>query len=286
MDYTSEQARILVQALPYIQQYAGKMIVIKYGGNAMVDEDLKRSVVRDVVLMHFVGMKPILVHGGGPEISAVMKKIGKEPTFVNGLRVTDAETMEIVEMVLAGKTNKGIVSIINNLGGRAVGLSGKDANLIVAEKAATEVDLGFVGQVAHINAQILIDLLDHGYIPVISSVAIGPNGESFNVNADHIAGEIASDVSAGKLMMMTDVAGIYGDFDDKSTLISELSVQDAQKMIASKKIDEGMIPKVEACITALEGGVERTHIIDGTMPHSLLMEIFTDTGIGTMIVRG
>ena len=251
MDYTSEQANILVQALPYIQQYSGKIIVIKYGGSAMVDEHLKKSVVRDVVLMHYVGMKPILVHGGGPEISAVMKKIGKEPTFVNGLRVTDAETMEIVEMVLAGKTNKGIVSIINNLGGRAVGLSGKDANLIVAEKADGDVDLGFVGEVAHINSQILLDLLEHGYIPVISSVAIGPDGQSFNVNADHIAGEIASEVSAGKLMMMTDVAGIYGDFEDKSTLISELKVQDAQKMIASKKIDKGMIPKVEACMTCL-----------------------------------
>ena len=285
MSYTSEEANILVQALPYIQRYYGKTIVIKYGGNAMVDEDLKRSVCRDVVLMHFVGMKPILVHGGGPEISAVMKKVGKEPTFVNGLRVTDAETMEIVEMVLAGKTNKGIVSIINNLGGKAVGLSGKDANLIVAEKTQGSVDLGFVGKVSSINPAILTDLLEHGYIPVISSVAIGPQGESLNVNADHIAGEIAAEVKAAKLMMMTDVAGIYSDFSDKSTFISELSVADARKMIESKRIDEGMIPKVEACVTALAGAVERTHIIDGTMPHSLLMEVFTDTGIGTMIVR-
>jgi len=284
MNYTSEQASILVQALPYIQKYSGRIIVIKYGGNAMVDEHLKRSVVRDVVLMRYVGMKPILVHGGGPEISAVMQKIGKEPTFVDGLRVTDAETMEIVEMVLAGKTNKGIVSIINNLGGHAVGLSGKDANLIVAEKAEGDVDLGFVGQVAHINPRILLDLLEHGYIPVISSVAIGPGGESFNVNADHIAGEIASEVRAAKLMMMTDVTGIYQDFENKSGLISELSVDDARKMIEHKKISSGMIPKVEACITALAGGVERTHIIDGTTPHSLLMEVFTDTGIGTMIV--
>ncbi len=284
MNYTSEQAGILVQALPYIQKYSGKTIVIKYGGNAMVDEDLKRSVVRDVVLMHYVGMKPILVHGGGPEISAVMQKLGKQPTFVDGLRVTDAETMEIVEMVLAGKTNKGIVSIINNLGGHAVGLSGKDANLIVAEKAEGDVDLGFVGQVAHINPRILVDLLEHGYIPVISSVAIGPNGESFNVNADHIAGEIASEVGATKLMMMTDVRGVYEDFDNKSGLISELRVDDARQMIEHKKISTGMIPKVEACITALAGSVERTHIIDGTMAHSLLMEVFTDTGIGTMIV--
>jgi len=282
--YTSEEANILVQALPYIQRYYGKVMVIKYGGNAMVDEELKRSVCRDIVLMHYVGMKPILVHGGGPEISALMHKIGKEPEFVNGLRVTDAETMEIVEMVLAGKTNKGIVSIINNLGARAVGLSGKDANLIVANKAEGTIDLGYVGEVVKINPEILLDLLDHGYIPVVSSVAIGPNGESFNVNADHIAGELAAAVKAVKLIMMTDVPGIYRDLSDKSSLIQELSVSEARKMIESKQIDKGMIPKVEACITALAACVERAHIIDGTAPHSLLVEIFTDTGIGTMIV--
>ena len=284
MNYTSEEANILVQALPYIQKYYGKTIVIKYGGSAMIDDELKLSVARDVVLMHYVGMKPILVHGGGPEISAIMRKLGKEPEFVDGKRVTDAETMEIVEMVLAGKTNKGIVSIINNLGGKAVGLSGKDANLIVAEKADGEVDLGFVGKVSKINPLILTDLLEHSYIPVVSSVAIGPHGESFNVNADHIAGEIAAEVNATKLIMMTDVPGIYADFADKSTFISELKISDAKKMIKSRQIDQGMIPKVEACMTALAGGVERAHIIDGTMSHSLLMEIFTDTGIGTMIV--
>lgn len=284
MNYTSEQAEILVHALPYIQKYYGKTIVIKYGGNAMIDDDLKVGVIRDVVLMHYVGMKPILVHGGGPEISAVMEKFGKEPEFIGGKRVTDAETMEIVEMVLAGKTNKGIVSIINQLGGKAVGLSGKDANLIVAEKAEAEVDLGFVGKVAEINPEILNDLLEHNYIPVISSVAIGPHGESYNVNADHIAGEIAAEVQATKLIMMTDVPGIYSDFSDKSTFISELKVSEAKKMIQTRQIDKGMIPKVEACMTALSGAVERTHIVDGTMPHSLLMEIFTDTGIGTMIV--
>ncbi len=284
MNYTSEEANILVQALPYIQKYYGKTIVIKYGGSAMIDDELKLSVVRDVVLMHYVGMKPILVHGGGPEISAIMRKLGKEPEFVDGKRVTDAETMEIVEMVLAGKTNKGIVSIINNLGGKAVGLSGKDANLIVAEKADGEVDLGFVGKVSKINPLILTDLLEHSYIPVVSSVAIGPHGESFNVNADHIAGEIAAEVNATKLIMMTDVPGIYADFADKSTFISELKISDAKKMIKTRQIHKGMIPKVEACMTALAGGVERAHIIDGTMSHSLLMEIFTDTGIGTMIV--
>lgn len=285
MTYTSEEANILVQALPYIQRYRGRMIVVKYGGNAMVDDDLKQSVVRDVVLMHYVGMKPILVHGGGPEISAVMKKVGKEPTFVDGLRVTDAETMEIVEMVLAGKTNKGIVSIVNSMGARGVGLSGKDANLIVAERAEGDVDLGFVGKVVQINTGILTDLLEHGYIPVVSSVAIGSGGESLNVNADHIAGDIAAGVRAAKLMMMTDVPGIYEDFSDKSTFISELTVATARQMILDRKIDRGMVPKVEACIAALAGGVERAHIIDGTMPHSLLMETFTDTGIGTMIVQ-
>ncbi|MGQ9455963.1 MAG: acetylglutamate kinase [Armatimonadota bacterium] len=284
MSYTIEEANILVQALPYIQRYYGKIMVVKYGGKAMVNEELKQSVCRDIVLMHYVGMKPILVHGGGPEISALMEKIGKKPEFVHGLRVTDAETMEIVEMVLAGKTNKGIVSIINKLGGKAVGLSGKDANLIVAAKAEGAVDLGYVGQVAKINPGVLEDLLDHGYIPVVSSVAIGPKGESFNVNADHIAGEIAAAVKAAKLIMMTDVTGIYRDISDKSTLITELTVSEAKEIIESGQIDEGMIPKVEACITALKSSVERAHIIDGTVPHSLLVEVFTDTGIGTMIV--
>jgi len=283
VSYSSEQAKILVQALPYIQRYCGKTIVIKYGGNAMQDEEIKRSVLRDVVLLRFVGMNPVLVHGGGPEISEMMKKVGKEPKFVGGLRVTDAETMEIVEMALSGKTNKSIVSIINTLGGLAVGLSGKDANLIVAEKYESEADLGFVGRVKQINAGILESLVRDGYIPVISSVAIGENGESFNVNADHSAGTIAAVLKAAKLIMMTDVKGIFDDKDDPSTLRSVLSADEAAEMIRSGKVDKGMIPKVEACIEALEGGVERAHIIDGTLPHALLMEIFTDTGIGTMI---
>lgn len=283
MNYTSEQADILIHALPYIQRYYGKTMVIKYGGNAMTNDDLKASVLRDVVLLRFVGMNPILVHGGGPDISEMMKRVGKEPVFVGGLRVTDAETMEIVEMVLAGKTNKDIVSIINTHGGQAVGLSGKDANLIAAEQKSAE--LGLVGEVKKINPDILKILAGEGYIPVISSVAIGPDGESLNVNADHIAGEIASAVGAAKLVMLTDVKGIFDDKDDPSTLCSALSQKEAGGMIASGKIDTGMIPKVEACMTALAGGVERTHIIDGTLPHALLMEIFTDTGIGTMIER-
>jgi len=281
MNYTSEQANILVQALPYIQQYYGKTIVIKYGGNAMIDDALKASVLRDLVLLRFVGMNPILVHGGGPEINQMMKRVGKEPTFIGGLRVTDEETMEIVEMVLAGKTNKGIVSIINTLGGQAVGLSGKDAKLIEAEQK--DAALGFVGSVTNINPEILHTLANQGYIPVISSVAIGPNGESLNVNADHIAGAIAAAIGATKLLMLTDVTGIFEDKDDPSTLKSVLSKEEALGMIKSGKIDKGMIPKVEACITALDGEVERTHIINGTLPHAVLMEIFTDTGIGTMI---
>jgi len=283
VNYTPTQADILVQALPYIQKYQGRTFVIKYGGSAMVDDELRRMVMQDIVLMRFVGMKPILVHGGGPEITEVMKKIGKEPTFVGGLRVTDAETMEIVEMVLAGKTNKGIVSVINNLGGRAVGLSGKDANLIRAERAVSEVDLGYVGQVARIDPSILETLAQAGYIPVISSVAVGPNGESLNVNADHTAGALAAAVRAEKLIVMTDVKGVYDDVRRPETLRSVLTAAEAQEMIKQGKVERGMIPKVEACITALAGGVARAHIIDGTQPHALLMEIFTDKGIGTMI---
>jgi len=284
MLYSSEQAQILTQALPYIQKYSGKTIVIKYGGHAMVDEALKMSVMKDIVLMRFVGMNPILVHGGGPEITEMLKRVGKESTFINGLRVTDSETMEIVEMVLTGKTNKSLVSLINKLGGKAVGLSGKDANLIIAEKSQPNgADIGFVGKPVQINPDILFTLTREGYIPVISSVAIGANGESYNMNADHIAGELVVAVGAAKLVMLTDVKGIYGDKNDPSTLHSVLKASEAKKMIQSGAIDKGMIPKVEACITALKGEVEKTHIIDGSVPNSLLMEIFTDEGIGTMI---
>ncbi|MDO8588035.1 MAG: acetylglutamate kinase [Armatimonadota bacterium] len=292
MPYSSEQAQILTQALPYIQRYSGKTIVIKYGGHAMVDEELKRSVMRDIVLLRCVGMNPILVHGGGPEITEVMKKIGKEPKFVNGLRFTDLETMEIVEMVLSGKTNKSLVSLINQQGGRAVGLSGKDANLIVAEKAESDGDdLGFVGRVKQINPQILEILAREEYIPVISSVAIGPNGESFNMNADDVASALSVAVKAVKLIMMTDVKGIYDDRNDESTLYSLLKIEEVGNMMRSGKIDKGMIPKVKACTDAIieshkAGRHIETHIINGSEPHALLMEIFTDTGIGTMIEAG
>jgi len=277
------QAEVLIQALPYIKQYAGKTVVVKYGGAAMLDEALKAAVMQDIVLMRYVGINPIVVHGGGPEISEAMQRMGKEPQFVGGLRVTDAETMEIVEMVLAGKTNKGIVAHLNQQGALAVGLSGKDGNLIVAERETTKGDIGFVGRVTQINPALLHTLVAAGYIPVISTVAIGKNGESYNVNADTVAGELAAALGAVKLVMMTDVEGIYQDFADKDSLIREMSAKDARQLITDGHVDKGMIPKVEACVIAVGGGVERASILDGRLPHSLLIELFTHEGIGTMI---
>ena len=281
---SNSHASVLIEALPYLRQFYGKTIVVKYGGNAMIDETLKAQVMQDIALLHYVGIRPILVHGGGPEISAMMKQMGHEPAFVGGLRVTDAETMEIVEMVLAGKTNKGIVSLLNKQGAKAVGLSGKDANLIQAYKMESpQGDLGYVGEVAKVNAELLTLLGEQGYIPVISSVAIGPDGESYNVNADHVAGHIAAAVGAAKLVVLTDVEGLYADYSDKSSLISEMDGAQAEAMIASGAAERGMIPKLEACIVAVEGGVPRAHLIDGRLPHALLIEIFTDAGIGTMV---
>ncbi len=280
----SFHAAVLIEALPYLRQFYGKTLVVKYGGNAMIDDALKAQVMQDIALLHYVGIRPILVHGGGPEISALMKQMGHEPHFVGGLRVTDAATMEIVEMALAGKINKGIVALLNQQGAKAVGLSGKDANLIVACKLESDAgDLGFVGEIAQINADILTLLSEQGYVPVVSSVAIGPDGESYNVNADHAAGHIAAAVGAAKLVVLTDVEGLYADYADKSSLINEMDVAQAEAMIASGAAERGMIPKLEACIAALEGGVARAHLIDGRQPHALLIEIFTDTGIGTML---
>ena len=281
MRYTEEMAQLLVEALPYIQKYSKKIIVVKYGGNAMVNEEIKANVIKDIMLLHYCGMKPILVHGGGPDINAMMDKMGLEPKFVDGKRVTDEKTMEIVEMVLAGKTNSGIVSLINSMGGRAVGLSGKDASLISA--SVMNEKWGLVGKVDSINPKILHDLLDAEYIPVVSSVAIGEEGESYNINADHIAGEIAAAVGAEKLIMMTDVDGLYRDFEDKNSLIVRMDLKEAEELVRSKSLKGGMIPKVEACVKALKGKVKRTHIINGTVRHSILMEIFTDGGSGTMI---
>ncbi len=277
-------AAVLIEALPYLKQFYGKTVVVKYGGNAMVNETLKLQVMQDIALLHYVGIRTILVHGGGPEISAIMKQMGHEPAFVGGLRVTDADTMEIVEMVLAGKTNKGIVALLNKQGAKAVGLSGKDANLIVARKMDSEGgDLGYVGEVTQVNPDILNLLSQEGYIPVVSSVAIGHDGVSYNVNADHVAGHIAAAVQAEKLLILTDVDGLYRDFSDKSSLIGQMTLKEAEVMLESGAAERGMIPKLEACITAVEAGVPRAHLIDGRLPHSLLIEIFTDTGIGTMI---
>ncbi|MCX6361272.1 MAG: acetylglutamate kinase [Armatimonadetes bacterium] len=278
------RAAVLTEALPYLRLFAGKTVVIKYGGNAMTDETLKSQVMQDIALLHYVGIRPVLVHGGGPEISGLMKRMGHEPAFVGGLRVTDATTMEIVEMALTGKTNKSIVALLNQQGARGVGLSGKDANLLVARKKVSPLgDLGFVGEVTKVNADLIHLLADNGYIPVLSSVAIGEDGHTYNVNADHAAGSIAAAVGAGKLIMLTDVDGLYRDYADKTSLISEMDTAEARAMLASGAADKGMIPKLEACIEALVAGVERAHLIDGRMPHAILIEVFTDTGIGTMI---
>ncbi len=274
---------VLINALPYIRQFSGKTIVVKYGGAAMLDDKLTDAVMQDISLMHYVGIQPILVHGGGPEISAAMERLGKTPQFIGGLRVTDAETMEITEMVLTGKTNKRIVSHLNQQGVCAVGISGKDADLIVAERDTAQGDRGFVGQVKKVNPAILHTLTGGGYIPVISSVATGESGESYNVNADTVAGELAAALGAVKLILMTDVEGLYRDFSDKSSLIAEMTSREAQSLLASGAAEKGMIPKLSACVTALAGGVGRAHIIDGRQPHSLLVETFTNEGIGTMI---
>lgn len=280
-----DRAQILIEALPYLRQWHGKTVVVKYGGAAMTDERLKHQVMEDIVLMHYVGINPIVVHGGGPEVSEAMKKVGKQPVFVRGLRVTDAETVEIVEMVLAGKTNKGIVSLLQQHGSNAVGLSGKDANLFVARKMETEgADLGFVGEVVQVNPKIIHTLVAGGYIPVICSVATGENGETFNINADHIAGRLAGELNAEKLVLLTDVRGILDDVSNPDSLLSEISAEQAQLLIATGKVDKGMIPKVEACLMAIEGGVPRAHILDGRASHSILSELFSDQGVGTMIV--
>lgn len=280
-----EKANVLIEALPYIRTFFGKTFVIKYGGSAMADAELKRAVMLDVILLKYVGLNPVLVHGGGPEIDQLMRRLGKTPRFVEGLRVTDAETMEIVQMVLVGKVNQEIVSLLNRYGGKAIGLSGKDGNLIIAKRRLLpEVDLGFVGDIEKINPQMIQVLNKEGHIPVISSIGVGYEGESYNINADSVAGELAAALKADKLIMLTDVEGIYADPADKGSLISALPVDRARHMIEGGMISGGMIPKVEACVRAAEQGVPRTHVIDGRKLHSLLLEIFTDQGIGTMVV--
>lgn len=284
MQEAIHQANVLIQALPYMQRYSGKCFVIKYGGAAMVDERLKAQVMQDIVLLRTVGIKPVLVHGGGKEVSEVMTRMGLKPRFVGGLRVTDAETMDIVEMVLAGTTNKGIVSLIHRAGGKAVGLSGKDGNLLVAKRLTPEgKDIGYVGEVTQVNPEVITVLSEAGYIPVISSVAIGEDGQSYNINADHAAGAIASALKAEKLIVLTDVPGVLANLNDPTSLISEMSIAEAEELLRSGKAESGMAPKLEACLTALRGGVQRAHIIDGRQPHAILIEVFTDRGVGTMV---
>lgn len=287
-----EKTKILIEALPYIEKFSGKTVVIKYGGNAMINEELKKAVMQDVVLMKYVGIQPVIVHGGGPEITSMLNRLDIKSEFIKGLRVTDQATMEIVEMVLVGKVNKEIVCNINSLGGKAVGLCGKDGGLIRATKQFAKdengketIDIGYVGEVSSISPQILETVIKSGFIPVISPIGFDDEGNTYNINADYVAGEVAAALEADKLVLLTDVEGIFRDFSDKTTLISELKVEDVPQLISQDIISGGMIPKVECCVNALQKGVGRTHIIDGRIPHSILLEVFTDEGIGTMVVK-
>ncbi len=280
---TEQWSKVLVEALPYFKAWCGKVVVVKYGGNAMLNEELKQAVMEDIVLLSTIGIKVVLVHGGGPEINHMLDRVGKESKFVDGLRYTDAETMEIVQMVLTGKLNKDIVGILLQKGGRAVGLSGVDSGLLRAKK--TEKDLGFVGEVTDVNPEIVTSLLDKGFIPVISTVALGEQGDSsrYNINADTAAAKIAVALKAEKFVQLTNVPGVLRNIDDPSTLIKRIEKTALGSLKATGIIAGGMIPKIDCCLTALEGGVPRTHIIDGRVPHSLLIEMFSDRGIGTMI---
>lgn len=285
LEKTIEKTAVLMEALPYIQRFRGSTVVIKYGGHAMIDPDLKAKVAQDVVLMESVGIKPVIVHGGGPEITSLMDRMGLVPQFHQGQRVTDAETLEVAEMVLAGKLNGEIVARINQAGGRAVGLSGKDANLILAKKMddGTGTDMGFVGEIESIQAEILNILNQNQFIPVISPIGIGADGQTYNINADFVAAEVAAAIGARKLVLLTDVRGILRKRGDESSLIASVNVEDIETLIEHKIIDGGMIPKVRACLRALLGGVKKTHILDGRLPHALLLELFTVEGIGTEI---
>lgn len=286
-----EKANILIESLPYIRNFYGKTFVIKYGGAAQVEEDLKDSFAQDVVLLNFIGIKPVIIHGGGPKISATMKKMGKEPTFVHGQRVTDKETMDIVEMVLGGLINKEIVALINRHGGKAVGLSGKDGGLIKAKKKVIKkaidtgdeeiIDIGLVGEVESVDPEILNSLERDGFIPVIAPIGVGSKGEAFNINADYVASAIASALKAEKLILLTDVPGIK---DKNDNVISSIDKKGIKRLIDNGTISGGMLPKVQACTRAIEAGVKKTHIVDGRTPHCLLLEIFTKEGIGTEIV--
>lgn len=278
----SQRAEVLTQALPYIRQYSGKIVVVKYGGNAMINQELKQQVMEDIVLLWLVGVKVVLVHGGGPEINRLMERLGKEPVFVKGLRVTDQETMDIVQMVLSGKINKTLVNLLEMQGGRAMGISGIDGGLIRAE--AKDPELGFVGRITGVDIRPVMDMLEKGYIPVISTLGCDEKGNAYNINGDTAAAFIAGALGAERLIMMTDIAGILRDQHDPSTLIPKLTVDEARELYSSGVISGGMIPKVDCSIEALNRGVESVIIMDGRVPHSILMEILTDEGAGTMVI--
>ena len=280
----SERAEVLTAALPYIKKYSGKTVVIKYGGNAMINEELKQQVMEDIALLWLIGVKVVLVHGGGPEISQTMKQLGKEAVFIDGLRVTDKETVDIVQMVLAGKINKTLMNLIQMKGGHAVGLSGIDGGIL--EARVKDERLGFVGEVTKVRPQPIQDLLDKNYIPVISTVASDRQGNTYNINGDTAAAYLAGALGAERLIMMTDIAGILRDKDDPSTLIPQITVSEARKLYDEGIISGGMIPKVDCCIEALEHGVNNVVIMDGRIPHSILMELLTDEGAGTMVMKG
>lgn len=292
MEKLIEKANILIESLPFIRSFYGKTFVIKYGGAAQIDDELKTTFAKDVVLLSFIGIRPIIVHGGGPKVSEIMKKMGKEPIFVQGQRVTDKETMDIVEMVLGGLINKEIVALINRHGGKAVGLSGKDGGLIKAKKKLIKkedktgeeeiIDIGLVGEIEAITPEILLSLEKNGFIPVISPIGFGMEGETYNINADFVASAIASALNAEKLLLLTDVPGIKNKYGD---VISSVNKKELKGLIANGIITGGMLPKVQSCTSALDSGVKKTHIIDGRIPHCLLLEIFTKEGIGTEIIN-
>ena len=289
MEALINKAELLIEALPYIQKLSGKSIVIKYGGNAMISDELKNTVVEDIILLKYIGINPIVVHGGGPDITEYLQKLGIKSKFYNGLRITDSNTMEVAQMVLAGKINKEIVALINQTGGKAIGLCGIDGNIIECEqykitKDGEESDIGYVGQIKKVNPHILELLSQDEYIPIIAPIGIGPDGKSYNINADTVAGEIASSIQAEKLVFLTDVRGVK-KFEDSKEVYSELSTKDIDNLIDNGVINGGMIPKVQSCVSALNQGVLSVHILDGRIPHCILLEVFTDKGIGTMIVK-
>ncbi|MFB0920322.1 MAG: acetylglutamate kinase [Oscillospiraceae bacterium] len=278
----AQRAKVLIEALPYIQRYNNKIIVVKYGGNAMINYELKRAVMGDIVLLSLIGVKVVLVHGGGPEISDTLKQMGRDSQFIDGLRVTDKDTAEVVQMVLAGKISKNLVNLIGNMGGRAIGLSGMDGHMIEAEKLSDE--LGYVGEITSIDPRPILDVLDKGYIPVVSTIGCDKDGNSYNINADTAASRIAGTLKAESLVSMTDISGLLRDKDDPKSLIPVVNVSEAPQLMREGVISGGMIPKVECCIEAIRRGVKRVFIIDGRVPHSILIETLTDEGIGTMFI--